>query len=67
MRIVKAMAVYVCRCSLCFQAFGNVTAIRVPTKIDGTTRGYGFVEMLTRSEALAALVGPVKLFTLPNG
>lgn len=38
------------------QAFGNVVAVRIPKKPDGTSRGYGFVEYLSKSEALSALV-----------
>ncbi|CEM11929.1 unnamed protein product [Vitrella brassicaformis CCMP3155] len=38
-----------------FSAYGNVKSIRLPKKADGTSRGYAFVDFLTRSEALAAL------------
>eukprot|EP00923_Selenidium_pygospionis_P032678 GHVN01057556.1.p1 GENE.GHVN01057556.1~~GHVN01057556.1.p1 ORF type:complete len:211 (-),score=33.50 GHVN01057556.1:1906-2538(-) len=38
-----------------FSAFGTVTGVRTPKKIDGTSRGYGFIEFLTKSEALSAM------------
>lgn len=39
------------------QAYGNVTAVRLPVKADGTTRGYAFVDFLTKADAANALVG----------
>jgi len=38
-----------------FSAYGNVSLVRIPLKPDGSSRGYGFVTFLTRSDALLAL------------
>ncbi|KAF8820794.1 Rna recognition motif-containing protein [Cardiosporidium cionae] len=37
-----------------FSAYGNIHALRIPKKTDGTSRGYAFVEFLTKTEALNA-------------
>ncbi|KNC78666.1 hypothetical protein SARC_08914 [Sphaeroforma arctica JP610] len=34
-----------------FQAFGKLKSVRVPKKFDGTSRGFGFVEFVSKSEA----------------
>ncbi|KAF8822600.1 Rna recognition motif-containing protein [Cardiosporidium cionae] len=34
-----------------FSAYGNIHALRIPKKTDGTSRGYAFVEFLTKTEA----------------
>jgi multiple RNA-binding domain-containing protein 1 len=34
-----------------FKAFGQVKNVRVPKKVDGKSRGYSFVEFLTKQEA----------------
>jgi multiple RNA-binding domain-containing protein 1 len=37
-----------------FRSFGQVKAVRVPTKLDGSHRGFGFVDFLTKQEAKSA-------------
>ncbi|KAI9335296.1 hypothetical protein BDR26DRAFT_912132 [Obelidium mucronatum] len=37
-----------------FSTFGQVKSVRLPTKFDGTHRGFGFVDFLTKQEAKAA-------------
>ncbi|KAJ3067372.1 putative RNA-binding protein 19 [Podochytrium sp. JEL0797] len=37
-----------------FATFGQVKSVRLPTKFDGTHRGFGFVDFLTKQEAKAA-------------
>ncbi|KAJ3026347.1 UNVERIFIED_CONTAM: putative RNA-binding protein 19 [Siphonaria sp. JEL0065] len=37
-----------------FSTFGQVKTVRLPTKFDGTHRGFGFVDFLTKQEAKAA-------------
>ncbi|KAJ3220780.1 hypothetical protein HK099_004023 [Clydaea vesicula] len=37
-----------------FRSFGQVKALRIPTKIDGSHRGFGFIDFLTQQEAKAA-------------
>ena len=38
-----------------FGAFGQLKSVRIPRKFDGTHRGFGFVEFLTKDEAKTAL------------
>lgn len=38
-----------------FGAFGKLKSVRIPKKADGTSRGFGFVEYLSRREAEAAM------------
>ncbi|XP_053992119.1 multiple RNA-binding domain-containing protein 1-like [Hylaeus volcanicus] len=38
-----------------FESSGNVVAVRIPKKPDKKSRGYGFIEFLSRSEAVDAL------------
>lgn len=38
-----------------FSPYGQVESVRIPRKFDGTSRGYGFVEFLTKQEAKNAL------------
>lgn len=41
-----------------FKAFGEVTSVSIITdKISGRPKGFGFVEMATKSEAEAAITG----------
>jgi len=41
-----------------FEAFGEVTSVSIITdKISGRPKGFGFVEMATKSEAEAAITG----------
>lgn len=41
-----------------FQAFGEVTSVKIITDRDsGSSKGFGFVEMASDSEAQAAIVG----------
>ena len=35
--------------------FGQIKAVRIPKKFDGRSRGYGFVEFLTKQDAKNAL------------
>jgi multiple RNA-binding domain-containing protein 1 len=37
-----------------FSTFGQVKSVRMPKKFDGTHRGFGFVELVTKQEALNA-------------
>lgn len=39
-----------------FAPFGQIKSIRVPTKIDGTHRGFGFVDFLSVQEAKNAFI-----------
>jgi len=47
-----------------FAPFGQVKSVRLPRKIDGTHRGFAFVEMTTKTEAKAAFaaVGRTHLY-----
>ena len=36
------------------RSFGQVKSVRLPRKFDGTHRGFGFVDFLTKNEAKAA-------------
>ena len=38
-----------------FGAFGQIKSVRIPRKFDGGTRGFGFVDFLTREEATNCL------------
>ena len=38
-----------------FGAFGQIKSVRIPRKFDGGTRGFGFVDFLTREEAVNCL------------
>ncbi len=41
-----------------FEAFGEVTSVKViEDKFTGRSRGFGFVEMPTKSEAISAIQG----------
>ncbi|RKO90546.1 hypothetical protein BDK51DRAFT_27501, partial [Blyttiomyces helicus] len=37
-----------------FTSFGQVKSVRLPTKFDGSHRGFGFVDFLTKQEAKSA-------------
>ncbi|KAI8586983.1 hypothetical protein BDZ88DRAFT_263737 [Geranomyces variabilis] len=37
-----------------FSSFGQLKSVRIPTKMDGQHRGFGFVDFLTKQEAKAA-------------
>ena len=38
-----------------FGSFGQLKSVRIPRKFDGSHRGFGFVEFLTKDEAVAAM------------
>ena len=38
-----------------FGSFGQLKSVRIPRKFDGSHRGFGFVEFLTKDEAAAAM------------
>ncbi|GJQ10058.1 hypothetical protein GpartN1_g1849.t1 [Galdieria partita] len=38
-----------------FETFGEVKSVRLPRKLDGTHRGFGFVEFLSKRDAATAL------------
>lgn len=40
---------------LLFKPFGQLKAVRIPKKFDGSSRGFGFVEFTTKQEAVNAL------------
>lgn len=38
-----------------FSAFGQIKTVRLPRKIDGSHRGFGFIEFVSKNEATSAL------------
>ncbi|EZF38461.1 hypothetical protein H102_07338 [Trichophyton rubrum CBS 100081] len=45
-----------------FTAYGDVESVRIPTKVNGDTRGFGFVTFATKDQSTAALAMNEKTF-----